>query len=43
MTEQWTVSIWDGSSSWTFQREGSYEHVSSLCRAYPPGWIWSVS
>lgn len=39
----WTVSVWDGYTTRTFHRKGTYSQVAASCAGYPPGYIWSVS
>lgn len=38
----WTVKIWDGYGTGTFQRRGTYEQVVSSLAGYPASHIWSV-
>lgn len=41
--KQWSVSVWDGHSTNTFTRFGTYEQVVASLRHLPPGYIWSAS
>ena len=44
MNEQtWRVSVWDGFTTSTFYRKGTYGYVSASVQHYPPGYIVSVS
>jgi hypothetical protein len=38
----WTVSVWDGNSTYTFQRRGTYQQVANSLAGFPPAYIWSI-
>lgn len=38
----WVINVWDGNSSWSFQRKGSYEAIVNSLAGYPPAYIWSI-
>ncbi len=39
---RWNIHVWDGYSTNTFTREGTYEQVFNSCAGYPPAYIWSI-
>ena len=39
----WIVSVWDGNSSYSFERYGTYQQVVNTLAGYPPAYIWSVN
>ena len=42
-SSRWNVSVYDGYSTNSFVREGSYDYVSNSCKMYPPGYIVSIT
>lgn len=38
----WTVTVFDGYTTNTVQRKGTYEQVVNSCASYPPGYHWSI-
>ena len=42
VAKHWTVKAWDGNSSYSFERYGTYEQVVNTLAGYPPAYIWSV-
>lgn len=43
MEQQWTVTVWDGYSTRSYNINGTYGQVSNICHSYPPGYIWSIT
>jgi hypothetical protein len=40
--KQWLVKVWDGYSTNSFHRYGTYEQVRNSLVGLPPGYIWSI-
>lgn len=43
LSKSWTVTVWDGHSTSSFQRSGTYEQVRNSLAGLPPACIWSIS
>lgn len=39
---RWTIRVWDGHSTNSFERYGSYEQIRNSLAGYPPAYIWSI-
>jgi hypothetical protein len=38
----WTIKIWDGYTTNTIQRQGTYDQVRNTLVGLPPAYIWSI-
>lgn len=40
--QHWLVRVWDGNSTHTYSRYGTYDQVYNSLSGLPPAYIWSI-